>query len=247
MALGRTAATGRAAAARTYTLADLPGLKWWIEPDGINATASSIDSWTDKSGNGNTISETGTNRPTLVTSVLDGFNGAQVVMATNQRLKRANTNLITGRAFSLGLVMRVDALPGTSNDVFFANEDVAVGGIEFARIGATNKFSPSYFGGSAHPSTTTLTTGGFHLFTFRTNGTDFGILRYDRAVNVMTTTSTDFINPGAAASLVLGARSNNGLPASATFCAAYFCNGFLSDEQNRFAEDYFKAKFPSLA
>ena len=241
MAAGRVPAANRAASTRIESIGDLPGLKWWVEPDSIVAT-DAVDSWTDKSGLGNTITETGTNRPTLVSSVLDGYNGIQVVAASSQRLRKLNSPLITGRAFTFGLVMRVDA--NIANARYFCNGIISSSGLEFCD--AAGLYSPT-FAGVANQPANALSLGAFHMFVYRVAGPlTNGFYRYDRAATAMTST-LGFINPSASAPLILGARDNLTLHSSATFVAGFLCDRFLTEVHVAFIEQTWKTKYPTLA
>lgn len=246
MGLGRTAATGRNAATRTYSPADLPGLKWWVEPDGINGTGSA-DSWTDKSGNGNTLSETGTNRPAIVTNVLNGFSGIQCVRASSQRLKKTNTVLINGSEFSFALVMRWDDTTGTTSDNAFSNSTAADGVILNRNTSASpnTKWNVLYQGVANQNSTASITVGSFYIVSYVARRSSNGLFKLNRAASAISN-STGFANPGGTASLIIGSAADLTLPASITVVAGFLCNVALSDAQMKFAEDYWKGKYPSL-
>ena len=237
--MGRLLASARYPTGKPSTLLGLPNLKWWIEPDGIVATSGNIDSWTDKSGNGNTISSTGTNRPTVASAALNGYDGAQFVAANSQRLYRANTQIIMG-PFAFGMVLRLDAL--VANAIYLTNTDFT-GGLEFFRN------APVYTIGTAlvnMNSDVTSVAGAFHMITYRTTGLR-NIFRYDRADRVLSTNGGQNPPPtGTGSTLAIGARHNNTQFATYTVMAAYICSGFLEDGWNDLVESYWKTKYPSL-
>lgn len=86
-------------------------LKLWFRPDhGVNTTGSSVDSWANSAGLAVlNISETGTQRPQLVTNAVNGF--SEVSFNGSNRLRTGLTlttsNFITNEAFSF-LVVRAD-------------------------------------------------------------------------------------------------------------------------------------------
>lgn len=245
MGLGRTTATGRASAVRTYTLADLPGLKWWAEPDSISATGSAVDAWTDKSAAATNLAEVGANRPTLVTNALNGFNGVQVLAATNQRLHKDNIALLTAKAFTFGLVMRVDAVVADSAFLSYVDVQTTLGGFEL--YSNSGKYDINHVN-AAIQDADTISTGTFRIITYRFSGTSCGFYRSGRGRVALSASTIAYSTPGATIGLTIGARNHNFVnPASATYVAGFLCDGYLTDGQVLFAENFWKTKYPSLA
>jgi hypothetical protein len=93
-------------------------LKLWFRPDnGLTATASRVDSWTNSAGIAALdLSETTTQRPTLITNALNGF--PEISFDGSNRLRSAqsltSSNFITNKASSF-VVARADNTGQTSS------------------------------------------------------------------------------------------------------------------------------------
>lgn len=249
MAAGRVAIANRVASTRIESIGDLPGLKWWVEPDSIVAT-DAVDSWTDKSGNGNTLTATGADRPSIAAAALDGYNGVQVVAASSQRLRKSNVlSIVPNRVFSFGLVLRVDAVIADSIPFCFLDTDTVAGGFGLEVSAAGGKYdilhhSAGNFEGDV------IVEDVFRIITYRFPGWANASYRSARTPTALTLGSGTFISysiPGATVGLTLGMRQNNINPASATFIAGFVCDRYLTDSQIRAAENIWKSKYPTLA
>lgn len=242
--MGRIYTTARpAVGGGIATIADLPGLKWWVEPDGIVSTGSTVTSWTDKSGNGNTIAESGSNRPSLVSSALNGFNGVQFVRASSQRLIKTSAPLIAaGGSFTFGIVMRVDA--SNADQRFISNSVSGTNGFELMHNGTKYDIS---FAGIGFQDANTIIVGGFHMFMFRVSNSAVltGSYRYD-AAETSFSGLTGFATPGAASLLAMGAAVGLTDHADMTAIAAFICSGHLEAKHVLAAESYWKNKYPGL-
>lgn len=95
----------KASTAAPFSPTDIASLVSWHDATDaatISDTSGFVDSWTDKSGNGNTFSSTGTNRPTTASrtqnslNVLDFDGGDHMVMASFGLESQVNTLYVAG-------------------------------------------------------------------------------------------------------------------------------------------------------
>ena len=241
MTLGRTPAVGRSAATRSTSIADLPDLVWWVEPDSqVSGDGVNVDSWTDKSSAGNTLSETLTNRPTVLANALDGYSGVKVLSANSQRLKRANTQLFK-TDLTIGLVLKVNASVADQRILDTNRAGFAVG-LALAQNGTNYSW---VYNGVAFVDGNAVSTTGYHILIFSSAKYANPAYRYDRADVALS--GTGLITPSVSSTFILGSDSGLTNPASVTYVAGFACQRVLSPAQIAFAENDWKAKYPSLA
>lgn len=221
--------------------AQLPGLQLWTEGDlGVTLNVGTVAQWADQSGAANDISEASApNQPTYVAVAQNGLPGVQFVNANATRLSRA-VNIMGAGPLTFGLVIRVDAVTGS--DVYIANEDAAVGGLELARnapnwtVTAVN---------SSGQNDSAITTGTFQIITgvLQANASR---LRINGAEKILSPMAASLVNPGAGARAVLGARNNGGafsLFSSSTICASIMGNQAANTSQLRGVERFWSNKW----
>ena len=243
--MSRVTAVGRISPTQGIdSIGNLPKLVWWFEPDTLVGTTS-IDSWTDKSSAANTIAETGANRPTRAVAALDGYDGATVLAASNQRLSKDHDVIIPGRAFSWGLVVRVDTVVGDSRILSYDDVETTAGGFQLYVNGT--KYNVTH-NNVAVQDADTITAGTFRIITYRFSGSAVGFYRSARTRVALDTPTIGYSKPGATVGLCLGARNHTFTnPASCTYIASFGCAGFISDKQMKGVENYWKTKYPTLA
>lgn len=246
---GRVAVTNRVAVTRITSIANLPGLRWWVQPSGIVAT-DAVDSWTDSSASGFTLSETGTNRPTLATAVLNGFNGVTFTKASSQRLSRANTQIVTGAGtgITVCMVLRPDTTD-SALQIYWDNINGGVSqGFEFG-VSTGNKYDGIFLsiGGTL---ANTVATGAFHVACWHQPGFATGEFIYDGTAQTL----SNILVPGTASPLTatstgtfrLGGRGNGTTHANFTMVEAFACEGDLDSRFLAAARTLWKAKYASL-
>ena len=100
-------------------LTETADLELWIncDQDNIGTTGSLIDTYTDLSGNGRTVTCLGVDRPTVVTDELDGRSVSR--HSDDHGLLPASINY-TGGAYTVYYVCKVTGLNGTGGQSFWS-------------------------------------------------------------------------------------------------------------------------------
>lgn len=248
---GRVPVANRVAGTPITAISGLPGLRFWVQPSGINATSGNVDSWTDSSSSGYTVSETLTNRPTVATSVLNGFNGVTFTKASSQRLSRTNAQIVTGNGtgITIGMIVREDTLDAAVQ-VWFSNANGGFStGIEVgASTGSKYDFLYPSLGGTL--STNSITAGGFHVLIYRQDGFMNGEMLLDGTAQVLTNVlvpgTANELTASSTGNLRLGGRTNGTTHANVTLVEVFACEGVLSQMHAATARSLWKAKYPSL-
>lgn len=226
------------------SIGDLPKLAWWMEPDSF-VGATDVGSCTDKSGSGNTLTSSGANRPVRQAAVLNGYDGVKVVAASNQYLTRDHDVFFTGKAFTFGLVVRVDAVVADSNIMSYDDVETTAGGFTVRMNGG--KYSVLH-NAVAFQDGDDITTGTFRILTYRFPGAALGSYRSARVDVALAGATTNYTIPGATVGLTLGSRNHAFTdPTSCTYVAGFLCGQYLTSAQVMAVENLWKAKYPSLA
>lgn len=108
----------------TYVVAEIPidGLRLWLRSDaGVNRSGSSVTSWADQSGVGNTVSQSyGANMPTFADNVLNGR--PAVRFAGKNCVLQSGGSVVTGNGgFTVFTVARFLSMPGTNYQYLWWN------------------------------------------------------------------------------------------------------------------------------
>lgn len=169
------------------------GLVGWWKADSITSLSDSdpVSTWNDSSSSANNLTNTGTNRPTYKTNILNGKPVVRFAGASTQYLTKGSISGMTSQVFSIFAVVRPAAL-GANIDIFHHGN--AVGGIRYI-LNSDNKQSLIRAAQAVlGESTSTVTdTTNFTLVCVTNNSSD-NMMFYKSALgNGSTTTSNTFI------------------------------------------------------
>lgn len=190
------------------------------------SSASNIDSWTDLSGTGNTLNTLNANAPQKT-----GDNGAKSVAASTQGITKPAANSIGTGAYTIGLVVFMDAL--VDNGIIIGDADlsggVGNGGVNL-RITSSKWVLDHYLVANAAVSTANApTTGGFHSVIFSRAASSAPVFYLDGVSQSLSSSSTS--NPlssgtGIFSGLSLFTFGNfDSAHSSCQILAAFICGG----------------------
>lgn len=221
----------------------ITGMQAWFKANSLALTnGANVTSWTDSSGNGNTISN-GSNYPTYVASGIGGKPSVNFVQASNQWLYNNSTVGLGGNDFTMIAVVR-PTVNGTNQGIISVGNSCGLHDKELSVLN-TNYLGSGWCNVLATYDTTTLLSSGVSIIASATwlqgpnaNGSNLyyngGLIRTDP------TTGTAY---SGGTQLAIGRRYSNTLYFNGDIAEVFYFNVSLSTTAREKIECYLSGKY----